>query len=274
MSEKLTRPLLLVGCGKMGGAMLAGWQASGITAGGVTIVEPMGITDEKILDNAVAVTSADGLAADLDPAVVVFAVKPQQMDSIAPQYARFVKSSTVFLSIAAGCPISFFEKRLGENAAIVRAMPNTPAAIGQGITVTCPNGNVSAAQSRLCVALMEAVGEAASVDDESLIDAITAVSGSGPAYVFYLIECMTAAGVASGLPQALAARLALATVAGAGQLALTSDETPSKLRENVSSPGGTTLAALSVLMADDGMAPLFKKAIAAAAARSRELAAG
>ena len=178
------------------------------------------------------------------------------------------------MSIAAGKTIGYFENHLGDAAAIVRAMPNTPAAIGQGITVTCPNANVSADQNGLCEALMKSVGDAVSVDDEDLIDAVTALSGGGPAYVFLLIECLTEAGVQSGLPRELAAKLSLATVAGSGQLALTSDEAPAILRKNVTSPGGTTLEALNVLMAEDGLQPLLTKAIAAATARSKELAAG
>ncbi|MFT6580771.1 MAG: pyrroline-5-carboxylate reductase [Alphaproteobacteria bacterium] len=273
-TQTLTRPLLLAGCGKMGGAMLAGWRKSGITAAGVIVVEPMAAPDFANNDDVEIVASPDDIPASVNPEVVVFAVKPQQMDSVAPAYARFVKPETVFLSIAAGKTIGYFENHLGSGAAIVRAMPNTPAAIGQGITVTCPNANVSTDQNGLCEALMKSVGDAVSVEDENLIDAVTALSGGGPAYVFLLIECLTEAGVQSGLPRDLAAKLSLATVAGSGQLALTSDEAPAILRKNVTSPGGTTLEALNVLMAEDGLQPLLTKAIAAATARSQELAAG
>jgi pyrroline-5-carboxylate reductase len=218
------------------------------------------------------VARADELPPDLNPEVVVFAVKPQQMAEVAPQYRRFAKPDTLFLSIAAGTPIRFFEERLGSRAAVVRAMPNTPAAIGRGITVACPNARATAAQAELARALLEAVGEAVVVRDEALLDPVTALSGSGPAYVFLLIEAMAEAGVAAGLPRDLAARLALVTVAGAGQLAMESGEPPAKLRENVTSPGGTTFAALQVLMAEDGMPGLMTRAIAAATRRSRELA--
>ena len=272
MTEEMKRPLLLVGCGKMGGAMLSGWRDSGIAAAGVTVVEPFGATE--FADAADVTIYADGadLPADLDPEVIVFAVKPQQMDAVAPSYARFAGSSCVFLSIAAGKTIGYFEGQFGAEAAIVRAMPNTPAAIGQGISVLCPNANVSDGQAALCQQLMQAVGDAVTVSDEGLIDAVTALSGGGPAYVFLLIECLGAAGITAGLPKDLAEQLALATVAGSGQLALTSDEAPSQLRENVTSPGGTTLEALKILMADNGLQPLMTRAIAAATERSRELA--
>jgi pyrroline-5-carboxylate reductase len=254
MSVKLERPLLLVGCGKMGGALLAGWLAGDIVAAGVSVVEPQGAgaVDQKGVE---VVADADSLAAGLDPEVIVFAVKPQQMADVLPQYRRFAKPSTVFLSIAAGTPIRVFEAHLGADAAIVRAMPNTPAAIGQGITVVCPNANASEAQSGLAQALLAAVGEVVAVDDEALLDPVTALSGSGPAYVFLLVEAM-----------------AEVTVAGAGQLALQGPETPSTLRENVTSPGGTTYAALQVLMAEDGLQKLMTAAIAAATDRGRELA--
>ena len=274
MTSKMTRPLLLIGCGKMGGAMLAGWRGSGIAAAGVTVVEPAGAADFADATDITIFGEADTLPTELDPEVIVFAVKPQQMDTVAPAYTRFATGDCVFLSIAAGKTIGYFEEQLGTQAAVIRAMPNTPAAIGQGITVLCPNDNVSYAQSTLCQQLMQSVGEAVTVSDEGLIDAVTAVSGGGPAYVFLLIECLAAAGVAAGLPKGLAEQLALATVAGSGQLALTSDEQPSQLRENVTSPGGTTLEALKVLMADKGLQPLLTQAIAAATERSRELARG
>ncbi|MEC8201696.1 MAG: pyrroline-5-carboxylate reductase, partial [Pseudomonadota bacterium] len=173
---------------------------------------------------------------------------------------------------AAGKDIAYFQSNLGDGAAIVRAMPNTPAAIGQGITVCCSNAAASDNQRELCRSLLAATGEAVVVDDEGLIDAVTAVSGGGPAYVFLLIEYLASAGVAAGLPADLSDRLALITVAGSGQLALASEEPPATLRENVTSPGGTTLEALKILMADDGLAPLMTRAIAAATERSRELA--
>jgi pyrroline-5-carboxylate reductase len=272
MTAALSRPLLLVGCGKMGSALLSGWRDGGIASAGVYIVEPAGPSAVEPATGAHRVARAQDLPARLDPEVVVFAVKPQQMAEVAPHYRRFAKVGTLFLSIAAGTPIRFFEDRLGKEAAIVRAMPNTPAAIGQGITVACPNRRATAAQADLARALLQAVGEAVIVEDEALLDPVTALSGSGPAYVFLLIEAMADAGAAAGLSRELAARLALVTVAGAGQLALKSTDGPATLRENVTSPGGTTFAALQVLMAKGGLPDLMQQAIAAATRRSRELA--
>lgn len=272
MTDSLTRPLILIGCGKMGGAMLDGWLASGIAAAGVTVVDPMGGGDFAGRPGVTIVADAADVPDDIDPEVIVLAVKPQQMDALLADYRRFSGPGCLFLSIAAGKTIGYFESHLGDDAAIVRAMPNTPAAIGQGITVACPNARASASQTEMAEHLLRAVGEAVTVQDEALIDAVTALSGGGPAYTFLLIETMAKAGVAAGLPDDLAARLALVTVAGAGQLALASGEPPSKLRENVTSPGGTTLEALKVLMRDDdGLPPLMVEAIAAATRRSREL---
>ncbi len=272
MDTRLTRPLLLAGCGKMGGAMLSGWLDSGICQAGVVVIEPAGAADFAGRPGVDVVANADALPAGLDPEVVVFAVKPQQMDEAVAPLARFAGPSTVFLSIAAGTTIAYFAGHLGEGAAIVRAMPNTPAAIGQAISVACPNAAVSPAQRELCRVLLESIGEALLVDDEALIDPVTATSGSGPAYVFLLIECLAEAGVEAGLPRELADRLALVTVAGAGQLARTGSDSPAQLRQNVTSPGGTTEAALEVLMARDGLQPLMTRAVAAATRRSRELA--
>jgi pyrroline-5-carboxylate reductase len=270
--ERLTRPLLLIGCGKMGGAMLTGWLESGIAGGGVVVLDPMGAASFADHDGVAVYAGVADLSGDLDPQVVVFAVKPQQMGDAVPFAARYVGEGTVFMSVAAGTTIEFFEEHLGAEAAIVRAMPNTPAAIGQGITVACPNGNASVAQLNICMALLGAIGEALSVDDESLIDPVTAVSGSGPAYVFLLIECLAEAGVEAGLPRDLADRLALVTIAGAGQLALHGEDAPAQLRKNVTSPGGTTQAALDVLMADDGLQQVMTRAVAAATRRGRDLA--
>ena len=267
-------PILLVGCGKMGAALLDGWIGAGVAAGEVAVVEPApAMAGAARAAHGVAVV--DGIDA-LDPAfaprIVVLAVKPQVMADVAPPYRRFAGAGMVYLSIAAGKSIGFLAGCLGPDAAIVRAMPNTPAAIGRGITVLCANAAVDAAQRDGCLALLAAVGEALAVDDEALLDAVTAVSGSGPAYVFLLIECLARAGVEAGLPAALAGRLAAATVSGAGALAAQSPEPAETLRRNVTSPGGTTQAALEVLMADDGLAPLLGRAVAAATRRSRELA--
>ncbi len=265
--------LLLVGCGKMGGAMLSGWLERGAEAGDITVIEPHPDAAEAARRaHGVRVLEAPERVADDPPAVVVFAVKPQTLPDMASAYAPVAAAGAVTLSIAAGRPIGFFEAAVGGDAAIVRSMPNTPAAVGRGITAACANARVGADQRALCQRLLSAIGEVVWVEDEGLIDAVTAVSGSGPAYVFLLIECMTEAGIAEGLPPDIAARLARATVAGSGELARLSDEDAAQLRINVTSPGGTTEAALGVLMADDGMAALMKRAIAAAARRSRELA--
>lgn len=265
--------LVLVGCGKMGGALLSGWLDQGLAADQVTVVEPsqdfLGPYGARGVRLA---ASADDLARDLSPDLVLFAVKPQMMDQVLPPYGRFARPGCAFLSIAAGKTIGYFEAGLGPEAAVVRAMPNTPAAVGRGMTVLTANARVSDAQRDLCGALLAAVGETAWVDDEGLLDAVTAVSGGGPAYVFLLIECLAEAGAAAGLPADLAMRLARVTVAGAGELVHRSDEPASRLRENVTSPAGTTLEALKVLMAEDGIQPIFTKAIAAATRRSRELA--
>jgi pyrroline-5-carboxylate reductase len=255
----------------MGQAMLRGWLARGAAARFV-VVEPAGAP--AALAEAEAVIwhrAAEELPAGLAPDAVVFAVKPQLIDAVLPAYRRWVRPQTLFLSIAAGKTIAGLARHLGD-AAIVRCMPNTPAAIGRAITVACPNHAVGAGQRDLCDALLAAIGESTWVEDEALMDAVTAVSGSGPAYVFLLIEALAEAGARVGLPGDLALRLARATVAGAGELARLSPEAPARLRENVTSPGGTTRAALDVLMAEDGLPGLFERAVAAATARSRELA--
>jgi pyrroline-5-carboxylate reductase len=263
--------IVLVGCGQMGSAMLRGWLASG-AAGRYAVIEPAGLPEALAGSLGVTAHRAPAeLAGGLSPDAVVFAVKPQGIGDIAPAYRRFARPGTVFMSIAAGTTIANLARHLGE-AAIVRVMPNTPAAIGRAISVACANPRVSAAQRRLCEALLAAIGESAWVEDEALLDPVTAVSGSGPAYVFLLIETLAEAGVKAGLPAELALRLAKATVAGAGELARVAAETPSRLRENVTSPGGTTRAALDVLMGADGMAELMTRAVAAATARSRQLA--
>lgn len=272
MSTRMTRPLLLVGCGKMGGAMLSGWLESGIAAGGVTIVDPAGAPDFAGRDGVTILTDGADVPNDLNPEVVVLAVKPQQMANVLGAWKRFAAGDCLFISVAAGTTIAFFEATLGGDAAIIRAMPNTPAAIGQGVTVICPNAKASEAQAALAMALLQAVGDVHRVDDEALIDAVTGVSGSGPAYVFLMIECMTEAGIEAGLPPDLAGKLALATVSGAGQLAKQSGIDPATLRQNVTSPAGTTYEALQVLMAEDGLQPLMTRAVAAATRRSRELA--
>ena len=270
-AQSATGAILLVGCGKMGGAMLEGWLERG-SAGRFVVVEPSGAAAFADRPGVEVHREAVNLDLDLRPDVVVVAVKPQTMDEAIRHYGRFVAPQTVFLSIAAGKTLGYFARNLGPEAAIVRAMPNTPAAIGRGITVACPNPRVSPDQIALCDRLLAAVGEVGWVDDEGLIDAVTAVSGSGPAYVFLLVECMAAAGAKLGLPPDLALKLARATVEGAGELMFREPATEaSTLRRNVTSPGGTTAAALEVLMAQDGLALLMERALAAAARRAGEL---
>jgi pyrroline-5-carboxylate reductase len=261
-------PVALVGAGKMGGAMLEGWLSLGLDLNAAIVIEPAPSAE-------VAALAGRGLA--LNPTryakaqVVVLAVKPQVASEVVPSVAAMVGSETVVVSIMAGKTLGFLERAL-PGAAIVRAMPNTPAAVGRGITVAVPNGRVNAAQRRLAHDLLAATGAVEWVADEALMDAVTAVSGSGPAYVFYLAEALTTAGIAAGLPAALAATLARATVAGSGELLHRSPYDPGTLRQNVTSPGGTTAAALEVLMAPDGLESLMTRAVAAATKRSRELA--
>lgn len=264
------RGLVLLGCGKMGGAMLDGWLAGGLPVGAVTVLDPKP-------SPALAARTAKGLRlnAELpdDPAVAVLAVKPQMMGEALPRLAALGGGGTLFVSIAAGTTLAALEAALGPGTPVVRAMPNTPAAIGRGITALVGNGAVDAAGLDLAEGLLAAVGRTVRIGSESELDAITALSGSGPAYVFLLIEAMAAAGEAQGLAPELAQSLARATVIGAGALADAAAETPAaQLRTDVTSPGGTTAAALRVLMADGGLQDLMSRAIAAGAERSRELA--
>lgn len=264
--------IALVGCGQMGSAMLRGWLARHV-AEHFIIVEPAGPPPSLIDTGAIAWYRApEELPPETDPQAVVIAVKPQVIDDVLPPYRRLARPQTLFLSIAAGTTIARITRHIGNEAAVVRCMPNTPAAIGRAISVACANPRVSESQRRLCDALLAAIGESAWVADEALMDAVTAVSGSGPAYVFLLIEALAAAGEKAGLPADLAMRLARLTVAGSGELALRSTETPTRLRENVTSPGGTTRAALDVLMAKGALPDLMDRAVAAATRRSRELA--
>lgn len=266
----MNRGILLVGCGKMGSALLMGWLRQGIAAADIIVVEPNSISD--LPAGIRHVDAAGAIPADFSPALIMLAVKPQVVDTVTPAYLGYAAKGACFLSIAAGKTIATLNHLLGGAAAIIRAMPNTPAAVGAGITVACANGAVSAEQRTICENLLAAVGEVGWVEDEALIDAVTAVSGSGPAYVFWMTECLAAAGEKVGLDAELANRLARATVAGSGALMRQSPESPAQLRRNVTSPNGTTQAALDVLMAPDGLAPLLDRAVAAAARRSKELA--
>jgi pyrroline-5-carboxylate reductase len=268
----LAGPLLLVGCGKMGGALLEGWLSQGIRPADVWVVEPDAGPLQGVISRGVHhVAEAAALPADFRPALMVFAVKPQMLAEALPAYKGCAEKGAAALSIAAGWGIAGFEKVLGAETAVVRAMPNTPAAVGRGMTVLCANDRADARLCEICGELMAAVGETAWIEDEDLMDAVTAVSGGGPAYVFLLIECLARAGVEAGLPEDLAMQCARVTVAGAGELVHIASEPAAELRENVTSPGGTTLEALKILMAEDGLQPLMTRAIAAATARSREL---
>lgn len=260
--------LVLLGCGKMGGAMLEGWLAAGLPPAAAHVIEPnAGAVTEAFAARGVQVGAAPGSAA-----AVVLAVKPQMMAAALPTVSDLAGPGTLFLSIAAGTPIAFFEAQLGPATPIVRAMPNTPAAVGRGITALVGNAPAQALLA-LADALCGAVGETVRLEEEAQIDAVTALSGGGPAYVFHLIEAMAAAGVAEGLPPEMAMRLARATVCGAGELARRSPDSAETLRVNVTSPGGTTAEALKHLMdPQSGLPPLMRRAVAAAAERGRALA--
>ena len=259
----------------MGGALLKGWFARGLNPVDIMIVEPAGReTVEAASDHPALVVLSDAseVPSDFTPDAVVFAVKPQGADSVIPAYARIAESGAVFLSIIAGLRLDKLQEMLGTNAAVVRAMPNTPAAIGQGVSVLCAGESAGPTQKRVCKVLMAAVGKTAWLENESLMDAVTAVSGSGPAYVFLLAEVLAGAGIRAGLDPELSNLLARTTVAGAGALMEADDSPSSELRKNVTSPGGTTAEALDVLMSENGLPNLMSRAIAAATKRSKELA--
>lgn len=263
-------PLVLVGAGKMGGAMLHGWVEAGLSTGAGILLDPM------ISDEMASYAEAHGLVVNpgstSSARVLIIAIKPQMMDTVLPDLRRLVGPSSLIMSVAAGIPMSTYTNTFGDNARIIRAMPNTPAAVGRGMTVGYANAQATADDKDLAQRLLEAVGQVAWITEEKHMDAVTALSGSGPAYVFHMVEAMAAAGVAEGLDKDLAMQLARETVAGAGELLHQSDEDASTLRINVTSPGGTTQAALEVLMGGDGQNELMQRAIAAAARRSRELA--
>ncbi|MGA9895820.1 MAG: pyrroline-5-carboxylate reductase [Xanthobacteraceae bacterium] len=265
-----TGVLVLVGAGKMGSALLEGWIRLGLDPQNIAVIEPA-------IPPHIAALTQRGLQLNPTPralknvAAIVLAVKPQVAPQAIPPLAPLVSPSTVVVSIMAGRTLRFLSDALAKPCAIVRAMPNTPAAIGRGITVAVPL-HANEAQRALADRLLSATGAVEWTADEALMDAVTAVSGSGPAYVFLLVEALTEAGVAAGLPHELAAKLARETVAGSGELLHRSPLDAAVLRENVTSPAGTTAAALAVLMGQDGLASLMEKAVAAATKRSRELA--
>lgn len=260
-------PILLVGFGKMGGAMLSGWRERGLAA--AVAVDPS--LPPSPGPEVTVVADAAAIPAGFTPAAVVLAVKPQSADAALPLYARYA-GSAVMLSIMAGRTIGGLRRLLGEAAPIVRAMPNTPAAVRQGITVACAGPGVTAAQRGLCDDLLSAIGAVAWVEDEALIDPVTAVSGGGPAYVFLLAELLEQAAIEQGIPADLARLMARQTVSGSGALLAASPEDAATLRRNVTSPNGTTERALAVLMEKSAWPAAISRAIAAATERSRELA--
>ena len=266
----MPKTLALAGAGKMGGAMLAGWQALGLKGAGVCVIDPMPSPEMAAL--CAKGGFALNPAAPAAPEVLVLAIKPQMLDAAAPALEALAGLDTLLISIIAGKTVANLRARFPRAGAIVRAMPNTPAAVGRGVTGAFASKGMTAAQKASADTLFAAIGGVVWVEDEGLIDAVTAVSGSGPAYVFYLTECLAEAGEAQGLPSDLAMRLARATVEGAGELMFRdAASAPAALRKNVTSPGGTTAAALEVLMAAGGLAPLMTRAVAAARRRAGEL---
>lgn len=271
--EKVVTELLLVGCGNMGFAMLGSWIESGeFDPGAIAVVEPDSGLRQRAAGKGVAVFAApDQVSMDCKPRLVVMAVKPQLMAGILPLYRPFAECGSAFLSVAAGTRIALFEQILGESVPVIRCMPNTPAAIGQGMMVAVANSCADADLKAYVERILSANGKVAFIAEEGLMDAVTAVSGSGPAYLFHFIECLGEAAVKAGLPPDLAALLAKQTVVGAAMLAAGSTDTPAELRRQVTSPNGTTAAALEVLMGDDRLKKLLTDAVDAARRRSVEL---
>lgn len=269
----LAGPLLLVGSGKMGTALLSGWLDHGLAKKDVLVVDPTAAWNADLKALGVrAVAGPEELPEGGAFRAVIFAVKPQMMADVLPAYQAVVTDDTLVISIAAGTAIARFEDIFGKATPVARAMPNTPAAIGKGTSALFANPRVDASQRDLAEALMAAVGDVHWLDNEEQMHGVTAMSGGGPAYVFLMIETLAQAGIADGLPEALAWPMARATVIGSGALAAASEEPAAVLRKNVTSPGGTTQAALEILMADDGVQPLFDRALRAASERSRQLA--
>lgn len=272
MSDGLVpRSLALVGAGKMGGAMLEGWLATGLPGPEITVVDP-GVSDAmRALCERSGVMLNPPAAALPAPDILVLAIKPQALADAAPGLAPLAGPGTLVISVLAGKTVANLRAALPGAQAVIRAMPNLPASIGRGATGAYASPEVTDLQRAAADGLLSAVGRVEWVDDEGLIDAVTGVSGSGPAYVFHMVECLARAGREAGLPEDLAMRLARQTVAGAGALLAESPLAAEELRRNVTSPGGTTAAALEVLMGEGGLAPLMEKAVAAAARRAGEL---
>ncbi|WP_068086313.1 pyrroline-5-carboxylate reductase [Polycladidibacter stylochi] len=266
------KPLVLVGAGKMGGAMLSGWLADGLSNNAVIVQDPNLSPEMAELVERYQLRHACEPLAHVKAGVLLVAVKPQMMATVLNGLKPYVDEETLIVSIAAGTSIATFKDVFGAEQPVVRAMPNTPAQVGRGVTGGFASSQVSAEQKALSETLLQAVGSFHWVDLEEQIDFVTAVSGSGPAYLFYMCECLAKAGEQLGLPPELAAELARGTVSGAGELLHQSELSAETLRKNVTSPGGTTAAALAALMAEDGMQPLMNAAVAAAAQRAKELA--
>jgi pyrroline-5-carboxylate reductase len=268
----MPQSLILMGAGKMGGALLEGWLATGMRPQGITILDP------HISSGALTTARASGI--QINPPLahvpasvaIVLAIKPQMLDVATPVLRAVVKPGALLLSILAGKTMADISTRLGGNHHIVRAMPNLPSSVRRGVTAAIADSTVTDGQKKMADALLKGVGKVEWLTDEALIDAVTAVSGSGPAYVFHMVEALAAAGMAAGLPAELAQRLARATIEGAGEMLYKSDLPPAILRQNVTSPGGTTAAALEVLMAENGLVPLMRRTVAAAKRRAEELA--
>ncbi len=274
MTLKFDGKMLVVGAGKMGAALVEGFVANGLPADQVIVQDPApnAAIKQRLIAKGITISSDADAKLSAAPTVVLLAVKPQVLADVLPTLTSVVDASTLVISVLAGKPLGALKAGLKDKQPIIRAMPNTPAAIGAGMTVCLANAAATEAQKTLAHALFACVGDVAWIEDEALMDAVTAVSGSGPAYVFLLAEAMTDAGVAAGLAPELAEQLARATLSGAGQLLDRSEDAASVLREAVTSPGGTTAAALNVLMDQDALKKLLEKAVAAAKMRGQELA--
>ncbi len=267
-------PIVLLGCGNMGRALASGWLAAGLDADALYIADPSkpigaleGVAGDKYVESLA--TIPDGVEAK----AIILAVKPQVINSVLPEVARLVKADTLIISVAAGVTFEQMRRGVATDAVYIRAMPNTPAAVGEGITGFTASGTISENDKALAHTLLSATGQALWVTEEALIDAVTSLSGSGPAYVFYMVEAMAAAGERVGLDSKSAMELARQTIIGAGQLLKTeSDLSAGELRRRVTSPGGTTAAALDVLMAQGGLGDLMRNAVGAAYRRAKELA--
>jgi pyrroline-5-carboxylate reductase len=271
MNKRDEFSVTLVGAGNMGGAMLAGWLADGRDPSAIAVIDPAPSGSVRKLVETAGLRNFAAAPRRLPTDVLVLAVKPQIISAVMSNVRHLAGKGTACVSIAAGTTIARLRTGLGEDCAIIRAMPNTPALVRRAITVACPERALPEAMRARVDALLTATGSVAWIEDETLMDAVTALSGSGPAYLFHLVECMAAAGENAGLPADLAARLARETVCGAAELLERSEHAPAKLRENVTSPNGTTAAALGVLMGEPGLADLIGRAVATARQRSREL---